>query len=157
DVVRRQASRDLLVRFVVQREIGADLLPALTAIRRAVHVLTAGIDGVVIVRRERERERPVEAVLHVGRGGADGHLGPDLHLAHLARALVEPLHRSAEAPEAGAGRPDDVVVDRIGNGPAALAAGDRVPLAAWNRSGVGVLGLLADAAVARSARRRPVL
>ena len=36
---------------------------------------------------------------------------------------------------AGAARPDDVVVDRIGNRPAALAAGDRVPHAARNRSG----------------------
>src|SRR5437764_8707118 len=44
---------------------------ALTAVGRAMHVLAAGIHRVVIVRRQRERERPVEAILHRGRGRAD--------------------------------------------------------------------------------------
>ena len=105
----------------------------------------------------RDRERPVEAVLHVAGGRADRRLRPDLDLARLPRPLVEALDGAADAAEAGAARPDDVVVDRIGNRPAALAAGDRVPHAARNRSGDVLVRLLRETAVARPARRRPVL
>src|SRR5437764_11164149 len=130
---------------------------ALTAVGRAMHVLAAGIHRVVIVRRQRERERPVEAILHRGRGRADRHFGPDLDLARLPGPLVEPFDGAAQAAETGTGRPDDVVVDRVGNRPPAFATRDRMPRAARNRTGLGVLGLLADAAVARPARRRSVL
>src|SRR6185295_2699790 len=106
---------------VVERQIGADRLPGLAAVGRAMHELRPRIDRVVIVRRDGDRERPVEAVLQVARGGTDRGLRPDLDLARHPRALVEPLDGAAEAAEAGAARPDDVVVDRIGNRPAALA------------------------------------
>ena len=67
-------------------------------------------------------------------GDADRRFRPDLDLARLARPLVEALDGAAEAAVAGAGRPDDVVVGRVGNRPAALAASDRVPQAARNRA-----------------------
>ncbi len=66
-------------------------------------------------------------------GHADGRLRPDLDFARLPRALVEALDGAAEAAVAGAAGPDDVVVDRVGHGPSALAAGDRMPQAARNR------------------------
>ena len=110
------------MRLVVQRQVRADLLPALAAVRRPVDVLAARVDRVVIVRRDGDRKRPVEAILHVAGRRADGDLRPDLDFAHLPRALVEALDGAAEAAEPGAGRPDDVVVDRIGNRQAALAA-----------------------------------
>src|SRR5262249_4769725 len=147
----------LLPRRVALRQVRTDHLPALTAVDRAVNVLAAGVDRVVIVRRNRQRERPVEPVLRTGGSRADGHLGPDFHLARLAGALVEPLDGATEAAETSARRPDDVGVDRIGDRPPTLAAGDRVPHAAGNRPGDGVLRLLGDAAVARAAGRWPVL
>src|SRR5438067_1666585 len=122
-----------------------------------MHVLAACVDRVVIVRRDRDRERPVEAILHGAGRCADGHLGPDLHLARLTRAFVEPLHGSAEAAKSGAGRPDDVVVHRIGNRPSALAAGDRVPHAARDWTARSVARLSAETAVARTTRGWSVL
>ena len=157
DVVRCETAGNLKARLVVEREIGADLLPALAAVRRAVHVLRPGIHDVVIVRRDRERERPVEPVSHVARRRADGDLGPDLDFAHLTRAFVEAFYGSTEAAEAGARRPDDVVVDGIGNRPAALAARDRMPQTSRNRAGVRFVRLFGNPAVARAPRGRPVL
>ena len=110
------------MRLVVQRQVRADLLPALPAVRRPVDVLAARVDRVVIVRRDGDRKRPVEAILHVTGRRADGDFRPYLDFAHLPRALVEALYGTAEAPEPGAGGPDDVVVDRIRNREAALTA-----------------------------------
>src|SRR4029079_2393953 len=61
------------------------------------------------------------------------------------------------APEAGAGGPADFWIGGSGNRPAALASGDRVPHPArdWPRFRLG--RLLAEATVARSARRWSVL
>src|SRR5207253_10964934 len=73
------------------------------------------------------------------------------------RALVESLDRAAEAPIPGAARPDDVVVHRIGNRPAAFAAGHRVPQPARNRARDVFVGLFGEPAVARAARRWAVL
>ena len=157
DVVRRQSARALLPAPIVERQVGADHLPGLTAVGRAVHVLRSGVDGVVIVRRNRHRKRPVESVLHVAGRRADGRLRPDFDLARLPRPLVVALDGPADAAEPGAARPDDVVVRRIGNRPPALAAGDRMPHAAWNRSGDLLVGLFGEPAVARAARRRSVL
>src|SRR5581483_11843901 len=49
DVVWRETAGNLLVRLVVEREVRTDLLPALSAVGRAVHVLAAGVERVVIV------------------------------------------------------------------------------------------------------------
>src|SRR5438874_2129340 len=48
-------------------------------------------------------------------------------LARLARALVEALDGPSEAAVSGAGCPDDVVVRRVGDRPAAFTTGDRMP------------------------------
>ena len=149
DVVGSQSAGDALLRLVAGGEVGTDRLPALTAVRGPVHVLAAGINRVVIVRRDGQRKRPVEPVFDTSRGCAHRHFGPDFHFACLMGALVEPLDRAAQAAESGAGRPDDVVVRRIGNRPSAFAAGHGVPHPTWNRSARRAFRLLADPAVAR--------
>src|SRR5262249_46737790 len=112
-------------------------------------VLAAGVDRVVIVRRQRERKGPVEAVLDGRRRRANRDLGPDLDSAALPRPFVESFDRASQASKAGAGCPDDVVVDRTGTRPAALPAGHRVPHAARNRTAFSGLALLRNATVAR--------
>ena len=150
DVVRREAAGDLLVRLVVAREVGTDHVPRAAAVGGGVHELAAGVDRVVVVRRDRERRVPHEAVLHVGRGVSAGAERPHFHvLALCARALVEPDDDAAAASRSRRGGPDEVRVDRIRRGPAALAAFDAVPFAARD--------LPAAPAVARPAIRRAVL
>src|SRR5262245_9544500 len=157
DVVRCESARGLLARHIAGREIGADHLPALAAVGRAMHVLASRIDGVVIVRCDRERERPVEAVLHTLGRYTDGDLGPDLYFARLPRPLIETLDGSAEAPEAGTRGPHDVRIDGIGNRPTALTARHRVPHPARTRPRFRLGRLLGEATVARSTRRWSVL
>ena len=50
DVLGRDPAGDALFVGIVGRQIRADDLPALTAVRRAVQVLTRSVDGVVVVR-----------------------------------------------------------------------------------------------------------
>src|SRR5262249_18742897 len=108
-------------------------------------------------RRDSNRKSPVEPVLQVAGRHADRQLRPDLHFARLTGPFIEALDRAAQAAEAGAARPDDVVVDRIGDGKAALAAGHRVPVTARNWTRYFLVGLLGYPAVARATRGRPVL
>src|SRR6476659_5497042 len=61
DVVRGQAPGASLFTLVVRGEIRADQHPRLAAVGRLVDVLTADVDSVVIVRRDGNREGPVEA------------------------------------------------------------------------------------------------
>ena len=104
----------------LRRQIRADHLPALAAVRRREDHLAAVVDGLVIERIDRERRRPVAAVLRVGRRrverdhpGRDRARGPLLGV--VARQLV-----------AVARRPDDVGIGRIRDGEAGLAAAECV-------------------------------
>src|SRR5205814_6788102 len=128
DVVRSEAARDLLLALVVERQIRADHLPALAAVRRHVDELAARVNAVVIVRRDRQRHRPHEAELHVRRREPDGALRPDLYVLRLARAFVVAHHDPAHAPGSGRRRPDDVGIGRVGCRPAALTTSHRMPL-----------------------------
>jgi hypothetical protein len=81
DVVGREPARDLLLGFVVAREIGRDRMPCHATVRAHVHVLTADIDAVVIVCAQRKRRVPNETVSRaVGRRARDV-LWP--HLDHV--------------------------------------------------------------------------
>ena len=51
----------------LRRQVRADHLPALAAVRRLEDHLAAVVDGVVIERIDRQRRRPVTAVLELGR------------------------------------------------------------------------------------------
>ena len=149
DVVRRQAAGDLLPVLVVRRKVRTDYLPALAPVRRAVHVLAGHEERIRVVRREQQRERPLEAVLQrLGRPSA-GALRPDFHVADVPIAHVHPGDNAAARAGAGRARPDHVRVARIGRREAALTAADRKPVAA--RDAVAIQG------IARSARRRAVL
>src|SRR6185503_243697 len=107
DVVGRQAAGALLPRLVVQRQIRADHLPALSAVGGLMHVLAADVDLVVVVRRNRQRHRPVEPVLQIG-GNAVGLIRPDLDVAGLPPPLVVAHDDAADAAGAGGAGPDDV-------------------------------------------------
>ena len=132
DVVRCQSARRAQVRRIISREIGADQAPRLPAVGGAVHVLTADVHGVVIVRRDRERKGPDEAILRVSRRPADRCLGPDFGVLRDAGAEVELGDDSAHASKSRRARPHNVRVHRVRCGPAAFAATHRAPFTARN-------------------------
>src|SRR5262249_53777892 len=134
DIVAGQTAGKSHARFVVAGEIGADDLPGVALIGGDVDVLAAHVYLVVIVRRNRQRELPIEAVLDLGRGGAAGLLGPDLDVARLVIALVEHGDDAAHAARSRCAAPDDVGVDGIGRGEAALTPGHLMPRAARDLS-----------------------
>src|SRR5262249_22042869 len=70
--------------------------------------------------------------------------------SRLTPRLLEALDDAADAAGPRGAGPDDVVVDWIGNGEAALAPGDRIPHGPRNDAAH-------QAAVARPGERRPVL
>src|SRR5262249_10965375 len=129
DVVGRQAARASLAALVVERDIGTDLLPALTAVGGLMQVLTADVDPVVIVRRDVERRVPEEPVLQIRRRPVLL-IRPYFAVAHLTPALLVADDDAADAARTGSGRPDDVRIGRIRRGEPALAAANRVPHAA---------------------------
>ena len=98
----------------------ADHRPALPAVRRLEDHLAAVVDGVVIERIDRERRRPVAAVLRLVRRRVER----DAIRAHRPRRLgprVVARHLVAVA-----GGPDDVRIGRVGDGEARLAAAEAV-------------------------------
>ncbi len=130
DVVGSEPSRNLLAAFVVACQVGTDDLPAIAAIGGHVHKLAAHVNSVVVVGRNGDGEFPIEAVLRLRRRRAGHIVGPHLDLAVLVRTLVKARYRAADAARSGSRGPDDVVVNRIRHGEAALASGHRVPRAA---------------------------
>src|SRR5262249_53701864 len=87
--------------------------------------------------RHQDRRVPLEAVLEVAGGAPGGELGPGRDLALLAETMIVVADRATVAAAV-----ELVGVAWIGGDPAALAAGDGVPV------------LVADAAAARRARHR---
>ena len=132
DVVGGEAAGDGLPLAVVGGQVRADLLPALAAVRGAVDMLAAHIDGVAVVRREEQREDPLEPVAQRLRRPAHRALRPHLHLPELPGSLVVADHDPAGRARSRGARPDDVRVLRVRGGEAALAAADRVPHPAGN-------------------------
>src|SRR5712692_9939228 len=94
--------------------------------------LTADVNLVVIVRRDRQGHRPDKTIFKISRGRAVNLVRPDFDVARLSGFQIEDFDDAANAAGAGCARPDDVVVDRIGSGPTALTAGDSDPGAARN-------------------------
>src|SRR5581483_11586921 len=120
---------------VVAREVGADHLPRLALVARAMHHLRGGVEHARVVRRDRDRLVPLEPVLHVFRLLADRELRPrrDLHL--VAEHAVVTADRAAVA--AGVGHLRVLRVDRH---PGALAAAGDVPVLAIDAASRGARG-----------------
>src|SRR5262245_51107865 len=150
DVVRRQTAGALLAALFVQREVGADLLPALAAVARLMEILAADVNLVVIVRRNMERRVPDEPVFQIS-GRAIRVVGPDFHVAHLAATLVVAHDDPTDASRPRCSGPDDVRIGRIGRREAALPSADRMPHAARDAAAAAAAAAptaLAQAAVA---------
>src|SRR5437016_6440717 len=62
DVVRQRTAAWLLFRFVVAREITADLRPLLSVIGGFENALRRGVEHIRIVRRKHQRRDPLEPV-----------------------------------------------------------------------------------------------
>ena len=143
-VIRRETARLALQFGVVGGQVGADDLPGAAAVVGAMNVLAAGVDDVVVVRRDREREGPLESIANVACRPAFGVVGPDADVLRVSSAQVIAFEDAVVA-----ARPDDVAVGGVRNGPSRLAAADGMP------------GGRGDAAarqgVARAAERRTVL
>src|SRR5215831_8251249 len=127
DIVAGQPARESLLAPVVQRQIGTDLLPAVTAVSRLMHVLAADINFVVIVRRDRQRHSPDKTIFQISRDLTANVFRPHLDVARLPGFQIEDFDDAADTARAGSARPDDVIVDRIGSGPTALTARDADP------------------------------
>ena len=153
DVVAGQSAREAHPALVVQGQVGADHLPALPAVPRAVHVLAAHVDGVVVVGRNVNRRIPDEAVAHARRR-APALLRPHLHGPVLAPVLLVAHHDAAHHPRSRSRRPHNVRIGRVRRGPAAFAAAHVVPHPPGN---AGDPALPHDAAVARPPVRGLVL
>src|SRR5262249_37707249 len=85
--------------------------------------LAADVDALVIERRDRDRERPIPAVLHVLGTPPVARLGPHPHVARVTGRHVVDLE-----PAVIATRPHRAIVDGVGKGEATLAAADVTPL-----------------------------
>ena len=105
---------------ILRREIGADDAPALAAAVRVEDDVAAVVDVVVIERIDRQRRRPVAAVLRVLRRRVQRD-HPRRHRPRDLRAVVVPRHLVPVARG-----PDDVRIGRIGSGEARLAAAEPV-------------------------------
>ena len=110
---------------VLRGEIGADDAPALSAAVGVEDDVAAVVDVVVIERIDRQRRRPVAAVLRILRRRIEGD-HPRRHRSRDLGAVIVAGHLVAVA-----GGPDDVRIGRIGSGKARLAAAEPVvPLVA---------------------------
>ena len=70
---------------IVAREIGADAVPALAAVRRLPQVLRSGVEHLRVDRREDDRIRPLPAFLDDRRLLAREHARIRAHFARLRR------------------------------------------------------------------------
>ena len=73
---------------IVNGQVGADRLPAGAAVAGLEHFLRRDIQRVPVVRREDDREGPLEPVRHVGCRVAVVIVEPHGHVAGLSRAMV---------------------------------------------------------------------
>ena len=158
NVVRREPAADLLPALVVAREIGRDHAPGLAAIGRHVHVLASDVQPVVIVRRQRERRVPDEAVLETIGWPADRRQRPDLHVVHELRAAIVLRDDAAHAPGSRSAGPHEIPVDGIGRREAALATADAHRMSARDARELDACEEeIPCARIARHHGRRPVL
>ena len=127
------------------------------AVVRHVDVLAAHVEHVVIVRRQRQRRRPNEAVLEAVRRPADRRLRPDLDVLHELRAPVVSRYDSAHRARPRTARPNQIAVYRVRPRPAALATADRQHVATADGGNVDADAEVAGACVARHHRRWAVL
>ena len=94
---------------VVAGQVGADRPPGVAVVARAEDALAAGVEHVGIVRRERDGEGPLEAVLLRSHVLAEVVLRPDRDELRLLRAAVVAQQRTA----APAGAADGARVDHV--------------------------------------------
>ena len=76
-VVVGQASRRPQHIGIIECEVGADDFPASAGVRRPMNELAAYVDCVVVMRRNSDRERPLETVLERSAHVSVGRLRPD--------------------------------------------------------------------------------
>ena len=80
-VIEGQASGATHQVGIGSRQIGTDDLPGMPLIPGAMDVLAAVVDGVVIVRRDRQGRRPLNSILELRGGPAFDRLRPDADVA----------------------------------------------------------------------------
>src|SRR5262249_6493158 len=102
NVVRCETAGAAHSALVVARQVRTDDLPAVAAVGGYMHVLAADVHLVMVVRRDRDRELPVEAILDFGGGRAGDGFRPDLDVAVLAVTFVKTGDVAADAAGAGA-------------------------------------------------------
>src|SRR5262249_60734967 len=95
DVERDRTAGGLLLRFVVEGEVGAERGPAMAAAGRFEDALGAGVQRVVIVRRDDPRLGPLEAMLELPRAASGSVERPRIDELRLIRFLLPARERAA--------------------------------------------------------------
>ncbi len=117
-------ARPFLFALVVARQVGADGLPGLTAVRGSEEHVGGVVDRLGIVRRDHDGGGPLEAVAKVLRTVARSVVGVDPDVRSLTGSSVV----TREVAEVLAG-PDDLRVGGVGDHVAGLTPADAVPVA----------------------------
>ena len=108
---------------IVIGEVRRDRGPALSSVRRLVHDVRSGVHDVRVVRRDDDRERPLEAILQVHRRVAHRIVRPRIHVHADPGPQIFPREQVAVA----AGVHDVRIVAARGD-PTRLAAAGLEPL-----------------------------
>src|SRR5262249_29825343 len=117
------ASRRTERRLIVSCEIAADRGPASPFVCRFEQHVSAGVDRGWIVRRNHDRERPLERVFHVTGGATAGRFGPDRNVLRLACSMIVTGQKPVITTSV-----DDVSIAGIGRNIAGFSAANRVEL-----------------------------
>src|SRR5262249_18270497 len=122
-VLGDRAARRAEFGFVVSRQVGTDDLPALALIRSLEEHVPCRVEQVWIVRREKNREVPLESILHALGAPAHRIVRPDIDVALLPRAVIETSEQAAVIASE-----DDVGIFRMRLHPAGFASGGLLPI-----------------------------
>src|SRR5262245_20153119 len=130
-VLGDRTARRAQLRFVIAGQVRADRGPELAFVGCFEQHIAGRVQRVGIVRREKDREVPLEAILGGNSAVAERILGPDGYVADFARAVVD----AGEIAEIVAAI-DDFGVFWMDGDVAALAAGRGFPIPFGNRETV---------------------
>src|SRR6185503_17258463 len=82
-ILRDRAARGSHAALIGASQIGANLLPTGTIIKRTKHMIAGREEHIGVMRRKHDREGPLETISEILGRPAAGRLGPDANIARL--------------------------------------------------------------------------
>src|SRR5579875_210264 len=140
-VLGKRTARRTLFRFIVTGQIGANDLPAMSAVSRAEQMVAADVEHIWVVWRKFDREGPLEAVLQsIGTLRHADHFRPDGDVVIGVIRLIVPPQQSVTKAAADRAAIDNVGIVRPHVDVAALATTGNPPLRRPDRAVKGHAG-----------------